>query len=329
MIENPQENSHESWRRKIVSVVLPVMNEEMNLQPFYDRLAGSVASLTEVDWEFIFVDDGSSDQSFHQMLELRKKDERVKAVRLSRNFGSHAALTAGLSCATGNAAVLMSVDLQDPPEAIREFIAEWRKGAHVVWGTRRSRGDPWAKSLLANVFYRLCRKVALPNYPKGGMDCGLLDRRVIDVFLNIQERNSFLFAIILWMGFRQVYVSYERGVRAAGVSKWPFAKRLKSAMDLIISFSYFPIRMMTVLGVLVSSLSFLYALEIIVEVIFGIRDPGWPSVMVAILFFSGLQLIMMGVLGEYIWRGADQVKGRPRFIVMEEIGFESKPELSR
>ncbi len=319
-----RENSGESRRKQKISVVLPVLNEEMNLHPFYARLSTTVNLLPEYQWEFIFVDDGSTDQSYAQILELHKKDDRVKGIKLSRNFGSHSALAAGLTQATGDAAVIMSVDLQDPPDAIRDFTAEWRKGAHVVWGMRRSRGDPWAKSFFANLFYNFCRKAVLPNYPKGGMDCGLLDRRIIDIFLNIPEKHGFLFATILWMGFKQVYVPYDRGKRTAGVSNWSFAKRLKSALDLIISFSYFPIRFMIHSGIIVSSLSILSAIVLLIgSFVFHIQYSGWSFVLSAVFFFGGIQWVMMGILGEYIWRGADQAKGRPRFIAMDEIGFET------
>lgn len=325
MIENSGDSIPEPWRQQRLSVVVPVLNEEMNLEPFFARLSQKVALHPDFEWEFIFVDDGSTDRSLEKMRELRRQDTRVKALRLSRNFGSHGALTAGLAYASGDAVVCMSADLQDPPSLIKEFIAEWQKGAHVVWGMRRSRGDPWHKKFFASLFYRFCRKIALSNYPDNGIDCSLFDRRVVDTFLTIKEKHGFLFATVLWMGYRQVFVPYDRGPRAGGVSKFSFSQLLKFGLDIIVTFSYFPIRFMSILGIIVSCLSFLYAVEIIVErLFFGLQARGWPSLMVAILFFSGLQLTMMGVLGEYIWRGTDQVKGLPRFIVMEEIGFESK-----
>lgn len=314
---------HNAPLKQKISVVVPVLNEEMNVEPFYNQLVCQIETLTELDWEVVFVDDGSTDQSVTQLLKLRNQDGRLKILRLSRNFGSHAALTAGLAYASGDAAIIMSVDLQDPAEIIKDFLAEWQKGNHMVWGIRQSRGDPWSKRFLANTFYRFCRRIALENYPEGGVDCCLLDRRVIEEFLAINERHAFLFATMLWMGFRQAYVPYERGSRVAGTSKWTLAKRLKSALDIVVSFSYFPIRFMSYLGILVSIVSFVYAADLVVErVFFGKGASGWPSIMVVMLFLGGVQLTMMGVLGEYIWRGTDQVKGRPRFIVMEEIGFE-------
>lgn len=326
-IEFPPHPVQNDWSRRKISMLLPVFNEDMNVVPFYEVLAGYLAPLSLYDWELIFVDDGSTDRSFQKILELQKNDSRIKVLRLSRNFGSHSALVAGLAHASGDAAILMSVDLQDPPAIIQEFIAEWKKGAHVVWGMRRSRNDPWIRKILTGLFYRICRKVALANYPEAGIDCSLLDRRVIDTLSTIKERDSSLFATILWIGFHQVFVPYDRAARAGGVSKFSFGQLIKTGIDIIVSFSYFPIRFMTTLGIIVSCCAFLYALWIVMEVFFGIRDPGWPSIMVAILFFSGLQLIMMGVLGEYIWRGTDQVKGRPRYIVMEKTGFEESESL--
>lgn len=311
-------------RQPIISIVTPVYDEEMNIEPFYRELVANISQLDEFAWEIIFVDDGSTDRSVAEILRLRETDDRVKVLQLSRNFGSHPAMTAGLSYASGDAAVIMSVDLQDPANVIKDFLVEWRKGYHVVWGIRKSRKDPWGKRLLASIFYKFCRRVALKNFPEGGLDCSLFDRRVIDEFLKINERHAYLFASVLWMGFRQAYVPYDRRVRSAGVSKWPFAKRLKAAVDIIVSFSYFPIRFMSYLGITASVLSFIYAGALVIEAIFfGRAVAGWPSLMVAILFFGGVQLTMMGVLGEYIWRGTDQVKGRPRFLVMEEIGFDA------
>ncbi len=308
-------------QRSLISIVVPVFNEELNIRPFYDELVLCIDELN-VDFEIIFVDDGSTDRSVDQILSLREKDERVKVLKLSRNFGSHPALIAGLSYATGDAAIIMSVDLQDPPNIIKSFLQEWQKGNHVVWGIRKSRSDAWGKKILAYAFYWFCRRVVLDKYPEGGLDCSLLDRRVIDDFLNIKEYHGFLFATVLWMGFRQAYVPYERRSRATGASKWSLTKRVKAAIDIIVSFSYFPIRFMSCLGLIVSLVSFVYAIDLLIErIFFGRGGAGWPSLMVTILFFGGVQLTMMGVLGEYIWRGADQVKGRPRFIVMEEIGF--------
>jgi polyisoprenyl-phosphate glycosyltransferase len=307
----------------LISVVVPALNEETNIQPFYDELRLTIDELPEVDWEIIFVDDGSTDLTVAKVLALRDTDPRVKLLKFSRNFGSHPGVTAGLSYASGDALVIMGVDLQDPPALIKTFLEQWRQGYKIVWGVRETRDDPWTKSLLANAFYRICRAVAFPDYPKGGMDCGLFDRKVIDIFLSIGDRNGFVFANILWTGFPQAQIPYGRRARLSGEGKWPLGKRIKAGIDVIVSFSYVPIRSMSYLGIFISCLSFVYASFLIVQRVFwGVGGSGWPSVMVAILFLGGVQLIMLGILGEYIWRTSAQVLARPLYIVMDEIGFE-------
>jgi dolichol-phosphate mannosyltransferase len=305
----------------LVSVVVPVYNEESNIQPFYTALTTAIAT-SNTDFEIIFVDDGSSDKTFPLIRELSQQDCRVKALRFSRNFGSHAAMSAGLRYASGDAAVIISVDLQDPPELINTFVEQWHQGYHVVWGVRESRDDPWTKKTLASLFYALLRRIALPDYPPQGMDCGLLDRQVLAAFNNFHEINRIVPTTLVWTGFQQTQILYHRNARYSGRSKWSLAKRIKAAIDIIVSFSYVPIRLMSYLGIVVSFLSFVYAVFLIVRrVLFGLGGAGWPSVMVAVLFLGGVQLIMLGVLGEYIWRASEQVRGRPMYIVMEQIGF--------
>jgi len=269
------------------------------------------------------VDDGSRDRTFQLVSELARQDPRVKALRFSRNFGSHPAMTAGMRHARGDAAVIISVDLQDPPALIGRFIQQWRAGYHVVWGVREGRDDPWSKKLLANGFYALIRRIAIPDYPPQGMDCGLFDRKVIEAFNGFAEVSRIVPTLLIWAGFRQTLVPYFREARRSGESKWPLAKRIKAAIDIIVSFSYLPIRFMSYLGMFISCLGFLYAAFLIVRrVFFGLGGAGWPSVMVAILFLGGVQLLMLGILGEYIWRTSEQVRARPLYIVMDDIGFE-------
>ena len=313
-----------SVERELVSIVVPVLNEEMNIGPFYDQLAPAMATW-DVDIEIIFVDDGSTDTSFEVMCELRKKDPRVHALRFSRNFGSHAALSAGLQAARGAAAALISVDLQDDPALIGTFIDEWKKGSHVVWGVRATRDDPWAKTMFANAFYAVIRKIALPTYPPKGMDFGLLDRKVVDAFNNFEEANRIVPTLIVWAGFKQVLIPYHRKGRNAGVSKWSFGARIKAAIDITVSFSYVPIRAMSYVGIFASLLGFAYGIFLIINrLVNGAGDAGWPSVMVSVLFLGGLQLTMLGVLGEYVWRTSEQVRRRPLFIVMDRIGIDEE-----
>lgn len=312
--------------KQLVSIVVPVLNEETNIEPFYEQLT-KAASSWDVDIEILFVDDGCTDTSFEIMSRLRKKDPRVHALRFSRNFGSHAALSAGLRHAKGAAAALISVDLQDDPALIGTFIDEWRKGNHVVWGVRATRDDPWAKTMFANAFYAVIRKLALPNYPPKGMDFGLLDRKVIDAFNGFEEVNRIVPTLLIWAGFKQVLVPYHRKGRLSGVSKWSFAARIKAAVDIIVSFSYVPIRAISYTGLAASFVGFAYGGVLIFNRLAnGVGAAGWPSVMVTVLFLGGLQLTMLGVLGEYVWRTSEQVRRRPLYIVMERLGLDERSD---
>lgn len=309
--------------RALISIVVPVYNEESNIQPFYEALTSAVAGLN-TDFEMVFVDDGSTDHTYALLCLLAGEDCRVRALRFSRNFGSHPALTAGLRHSRGQAAIVISVDLQDPPELIGQFLEHWRGGHHVVWGVRESREDSWTKKTLANLFYAIIRRVALPDYPRQGMDFGLLDRRVIDAVNSFEDASGLVPPTVVWAGFRQMQIPYHRGKRHSGQSKWSLAKRIKAAIDIIVSFSYLPIRLISYLGIGVSLLSFFYGLFVVLRRVFwGLGGAGWPSVLAVVLFLGGLQLFILGILGEYIWRTSEQAKGRPRFLIMEQIGFDT------
>lgn len=307
---------------RLISIVIPTMNEEENLPLFYEALKATTDGTKNVRWEFIFVDDGSTDQTASRILDLRKADPRVRLIQLSRNFGGYAAIRAGFENSRGNAVVSISADMQDPPEIIREFISYWKEGYHIVWGVRETRDDPWSKRFLARMFYRVIRKLALPDLPQDGMDCGLFDRKVIDEFLAIRDKNNIAFMTIHWMGLRQAHVQYHRRARRFGVTKWPLRKRIESAVDVITSFSFFPIRLASYIGFALSAVSIVGGFAIIYNRIFlGIGALGWPSIMVALLFLSGWQFIMLGIIGEYLWRIGSEVRGRPHFIVMNRVGF--------
>jgi len=309
--------------QKLLSIVVPVFNEETNIEPFYAALAPVMDGL-DVATEVLFVDDGSSDRSFERISGLAARDPRIRCLRFSRNFGSHPAVLAGLRNCAGDAAVMMSVDLQDPPEMIRKLSDEWQKGAHVVWAVRETRDDPWSKKVLANSFYWLFRRVALENYPPTGMDFGLFDHKVLECLRNYEERNAFIVGTIVWLGFNVAYVHYHRRARHSGHTKWSLGKRIKNALDAFVSFSHVPIRLISYSGLFVSFLSVLYAMYIMYRrFTHGDATSGWPSLMTAILFLGGVQLIMLGVVGEYLWRGVDQSRGRPQYIVMDKLGFET------
>jgi len=307
----------------LISVVVPSMNEEENVQQFYKAVKAVTDSLPDFRWEFIFVDDGSTDETVSRVLALRSTDPRVYLLQLSRNFGSYAAIRAGFDYAHGDAVISISADLQDPPDLFREFTARWKEGYHIVWGAREDRDDPWSKKVAASMFYRLVRHLALANLPNHGMDCGLFDRKVIDTFRTIRDKNSITFMTIYWMGFRQARVPYHRQSRRFGSSKWPVGKRVNAALDVITSFSYLPVRISSYLGVIVSIVAFLGAVVVLFnKLVLGIGEWGWPSLMVTVLFLGGAQMLMLGMIGEYLWRINSEVRERPQYIVMGEFGFD-------
>ncbi len=315
--------------RRLISVVVPVLNEEENIQPFYDAAVDATRDLTDFDWEFIFVDDGSTDRTAACILALRERDPRVRILQLSRNFGSYGALRAGLDYARGDAVITISVDLQDPPELFRSFVALWQEGNQIVWGARVQRDDPWTKKALASLFYALLRRLALTDLPTAGMDCGLFDRVVVNAFQQIADKNAITFMTIYWMGLQQARVPYHRQRRQLGTSKWPVGKRMKSALDVITSFSYLPIRMASYLGLTISILSLLAAILVLLNrLVFGFGELGWgwPSLIITMLFLGGVQLVMLGIIGEYLWRISSQVRGHPQYIVMRQVGFEEPSE---
>ncbi len=308
--------------RPLISIVIPLLNEEDNLPVLYRRLA-EVTAVEPVDWEFVFVDDGSRDNSFGVLEELYGYDRRIKVVSFTRNFGSHVGIAAGLQAASGDAAVIMAADLQDPPEVVHQFLEQWRLGYKVVWGVRALRDDPLGKRLFAGLFYRLIRRVALPDYPEQGTGsfC-LLDRDVIDAFGSFRERNRVTFGLISWSGFSQTQVPYERPKRHSGVSKWSFGHQVKAAMDTILAFSYTPVRLISFLGILVSLFSFLWVVIVVIRRLLGeTLVPGYAALMVAVLFLGGMQLVVLGILGEYLWRILEEVRGRPLYVARRRLGF--------
>jgi glycosyltransferase involved in cell wall biosynthesis len=316
--------------KRLLAIVVPVFNEHDNLARFHDEVTAVMRELGDYDWEFVFVDDGSRDGSFDVLRMLHGRDERVTALRFPRNFGSHVAIAAGIDRARGDAAVIMAADLQDPPSLIREFVARWRDGYDVVWGARSGRDDGAMRAWAMGRFYTMVRRFAIPTYPKGGTGsfC-LITKPVMDAFRQMNERNRLTFGLIAWAGFKETQVPYHRPSRLVGASSWTTAKMVKAAIDTFISFSLFPIRTITYLGLAVSGLSFLFGLYVIVnKVFFGKGVLGWASVMLAVLLLGGVQLVMIGVLGEYLWRILDESRGRPLYIVERTIGRETSSAAS-
>jgi dolichol-phosphate mannosyltransferase len=311
--------------KRLVSIIVPIMNEVENIEIFYDAVIDVIHNLKELNWEFIFVDDGSTDQSVEHLLLLREKDSRIRIIQLSRNFGSYAALRAGLAEAKGDAAITISADLQDNPQIFDSFVQHWENGYDIVWGVRKKRDDPWAKKLLAFSFYQLIRRIALPSLPVAGMDCGLFDRKIIEAFLKISDRNNVTFMTIYWMGFRQAFIYYDRKKRRFGKSKWPLGKRIKAALDVITSFSYLPIRFGSFLGLVVSAISIILASGMLFsKLTISKETASWLLVIIIGLFLGGLQLLILGIMGEYLWRISSEVRGRPEYIIMKKIGFATR-----
>jgi len=279
----------------------------------------------EYDFEFIFIDDGSSDGSLSVIRELSIKDNRIKALSLSRNFGSHAACLAGLIYSKGDACTFISADLQDPPELIFELIEKWRVGFEVVIGVREWKGK--SLRLFPKIYWRLVKKFALKSIPESGTDVFLIDRRVVNAVISMGEKNTSIFGLILWSGFNQTVVCYKKATRHSGVSKWTLGNKIKLFIDTFVSFSYFPLRVMSLLGITIAFTGFIYALIIITARMFYSKAiEGWSSLMVVLLLVSGVQMLMLGVLGEYLWRNFDESRKRPPFIVKDFIGMEEKKE---
>jgi len=312
-------------RPPVISIVVPALNEQENILPFYEVTKGVIDSLPDFVWEIVFVDDGSTDSTVDRVLALREKDPRVCILQLSRNFGSYGAIKAGFDYAHGDAVISISADLQDPPGLFRSFVAHWQEGYHIVWGVREQRDDPWTKKFAANMFYRLIRRLGLTDLPNHGMDCGLFDRKVIDAFREIHDKNSITFMTIYWMGFRQARVNYHRQARSFGTSNWPVGKRVKSALDVITAFSFLPVRLISLVGLTISIIAFVGAVIVLIDkLLLGLGELGWPSLMITILFMGGVQMLMLGIIGEYLWRINSEVRGRPQYIVMKDFGFEDR-----
>jgi dolichol-phosphate mannosyltransferase len=309
--------------KPLISIVVPVFNEELNLRGLHDTVTVVMKTLAEYDWEFVFVDDGSRDGSFVLLEELRARDPSVRALRFPRNFGSHVAIAAGIDHCHGDSAIIMAADLQDPPTLIPEFIAKWRQGFDVVWGARTGRDDGRLRAWAMGRFYSLVRRTAIPTYPKGGTGsfC-MISRPVIDAFRKLTEHNRLTFGLIAWAGFRETHVPYHRPRRLAGSSSWTMAQMVKAAIDTFVSFSSLPIRAISYFGLFVSGLSFLFGFYVLInKVLFGTGVAGWASVMLAVTLLGGVQLVMIGVLGEYLGRILDESRGRPLYIVERSIGF--------
>lgn len=304
------------------SIVIPVFNEEAVLGEAYKRLKSVMSSLNN-EYELIFIDDGSTDSSSEKIKEFYKDDNSIKLLEFSRNFGHQIAISAGIEYASGEAIVIMDADLQDPPEIIPEMIKKWEEGYEIVYGKRIGRkGESFLKKLTAFIFYRLFKKLTNNNVPLDTGDFRLIDRKVCDVINKMGEKSRYMRGLFSWTGFKQTHVEYLRQERFAGSSKYSLSKMFEFAVDAIFSFSYVPLKIATLLGFNISLISFLYLLFVIYQK-YVIKDTviGWASVIAVNLFFNGIMLIILGIIGEYTGRIYEETKCRPLYILREKTGF--------
>ena len=313
---------------KKISLVIPMYYEEKVANKCYEKVSNVLKSLEDkYDHEIIFVNDGSKDKKLDILEEIAKKDTKVKIISFSRNFGHQAAVTAGLKEVTGDAIVIIDADLQDPPELIPEMLELWEQGNEVIYGKRKTRkGESAFKLLTAKMFYKTLNALSDVEIPKDTGDFRLVDRKVVDVVNNLPEHNKFLRGLFSWVGFKQKAYEYERQERFAGETKYPLKKMLKLASDGIISFSNKPIKMVGALGIISIIISVIILIYALISYIFKLNElsAGWTSLMVAITFFAGVQLLSLWVISEYIGRIYDEAKGRPQYIVDKKINIENK-----
>lgn len=316
-------------RQVKLSVVVPLYCEESNLDHLFERLEIVVDGLG-LTYEIVCVEDGSKDGTLEQLLKHHHRNHNIKVVALTRNFGKEIALTAGIDYTQGDAVVPIDADLQDPPELIAELVAKWREGYDVVYAKRRSRqGETWLKRTTANVFYRLISQMSHVPIPRNTGDFRLLDRRVVEALKRLPERTRFMKGLFAWVGYQQTCIEYDRAPRHSGVTKWNYWRLWNFALDGITSFSMVPLKVWSYIGLAFSLSAFCYATFLVVHtLILGIDVPGYASLMVATLFLGGVQLMGLGIIGEYLGRVYEEVKGRPLYLVRDCYGFDTSKRLN-
>lgn len=307
--------------QKLVSIVVPVLNEAGNLDALVARLTDVLSAIPE-RWEILFVDDGSTDSTLARIREHHARDPRITAISFSRNFGKELAIAAGLSYVRGDAAIIIDADLQHPPEVMLQFLDKWREGYDIVYGDRidRNTDGPFRK-LYARVFYRLFNFLSRSDIPSGAGDFRLLGRKAIDAMNRFKETSRFNKGLYAWIGYKTIGVRYQVADRAQGFTKWSVRKLVSFAIDGLTSFSTLPLRVWSLLGLAISLLAIGYASVILIRtVVYGADVPGFPSIIVSVMLLAGVQLISLGVLGEYLGRVYEEVKARPLYLVAEEVG---------
>lgn len=310
--------------RPELSLVIPIYNEEEVLPSLEARLHGVMSDIGET-CEIVFVNDGSKDRSLDLLRDMASREPRFRVLSFSRNFGHQRAITAGMDAARGKAVVIMDADLQDPPEVVKEMVAKWREGFDVVYGRRRTReGETWFKLVTAKIFYRLFAAMIPIEVPLDTGDFRLMSRRVVMVLRGLRESHRFVRGLVAWAGFRQTAVEYDRAARVAGETKYPLRKMISFALDGIASFSILPLRAATYIGVIVGIASVLYGIVAIITALVGVTVPGWTTTVVLVSFLFSVQLLVTGVLGDYVGRIYEQVKRRPLYVVAEKINYSKK-----
>jgi glycosyltransferase involved in cell wall biosynthesis len=302
-----------------LSLVTPAYNESDNLPQLYAAICGVLDPLA-ISWEWIVVDDHSPDTTFQAIEKISNQDARVRGIRLARNHGSHSAVRCAIARTTGEAVVILAADLQDPPELLPQLLAQWRNGSDVVWAVRANReGERKSTLLFARLYYWLMRRAAgMEHVPADGADFALIDRKVAAALGRFREANTSLLALLIWMGFSQTSIEYTKKPRLHGSSGWSLGKKLKLVVDSLTAFTFAPVRCMSYLGLATALGAFVWAGFIVRNALFGHPVEGWSSVMVAVLFLGGLQMMMMGVLGEYLWRALDEARRRPSYLIERE-----------
>lgn len=306
-----------------VSIVIPVYYNEDNLKPLYEDIKKKYIDVIDYEYEIVMVNDGSKDRSYEVMTELAKQDSNIKIISLSKNFGSHAAVLCGLEKCTGDCAVIKAADLQEPTELLFSMVEDWKKGNNVVLAVREDREESFSSKLFANAYYWMVRKAALSNMPKGGFDVYLLDRKVIEVLLALDERNSALTGQILWSGFRTSKIPYVRKAREIGTSKWTLKKKIRLVTDTLFSFSTLPITLVTTIGAFSFVGAVIWAIIVLICKLLGlINVSGWTTLFIFNLFSFGVIMVTLGILGGYLWRTFDASRNRPPYIIEDENNLE-------
>ncbi|MBI1920705.1 MAG: glycosyltransferase [Geobacter sp.] len=312
---------------QVFSIVVPVYFNELNLPDTIPQLLDLEEKLPGYRLELVFVDDGSGDRSLEVLLDFQRKyPEKLKVVKLTRNFGSMCAIQAGFTVAGGDCVGMISADLQDPPELFLDMVAHWEKGIKVVFAVRSDRDESRMQKFFSNSYYALLRRFAIPGYPSGGFDFLLIDRQVVDEVNRIHEKNTNIMSLIFWLGHGHVMLPYVRRSRAKGKSRWTLGKKIKLFIDSFVAFSYVPIRLLSAIGLLVAASAFLYGGFVFYAWWFSkIEVKGWTPLMILLAFTAGIQMTMLGVLGEYLWRTLDESRKRPSYVIDAVFGQSDNP----